>query len=329
MTKSAYQLNGLNVPIQLYDGELEIFRKGIAVGGHGRIEFEWFPQPAIAFSLDRVEFERIPKDAKPDPLWMWNMPREDLHVRFPGDAVGPVVTSMGWQSEQYSGGWQEAATGVKKPTIWGNLQEGFFKGRGDEVKSVVFYIPNGPNLLADFSEEIESGIPKLSNSDWTFTFDKVDELGPLVAAMNTTSGYSVTQVGSLERVDGEAFSKKDAIDILDALAWFLSFANGDWVGPVLPVGFDNGVRRWELWRGWKTASWHSSQSWFNPTRAESLSELFPKFLNRWLLSDWRETLRTAIHWYIEAGRESGGVQGGIILAQTALERLSAVIIVEG
>jgi hypothetical protein len=86
------------------------------------------------------------------------MQREDLHVRFPGGAVGRDVISMGWRSEEYSGGWQQAATGLKEPTIWGNLQEGIFKGRGDEVKSVVFHVPNGPNLLADFSEEIKSGI---------------------------------------------------------------------------------------------------------------------------------------------------------------------------
>jgi hypothetical protein len=65
-----------------------------------------------------------------------------------------------------------------------------------------------------------------------------------------------------------------------------------------------------------------------PYAWESLSELFPKFLSRWLLPVWQETLRTAIHWYIEAGRKSGGVQGAIILAQTALELLSAAIIVE-
>jgi hypothetical protein len=330
MIKPAYQLNRPNAAIQLYDGTLEVFRKGSAVGGHGRIQFEWFPEPVIAFSIDRVEFANIPEGAKPDPLWMWNMPREDLHVRFPGGIVGPDVTAIGWQSEEYSGGWEAAASGVKKPTIWGYLQEGFFKGRGDAVKLVVFHIPNGRNLLADFGDAIESGIPELSNSDWKFTFDKVDELGALMAAMNTTSGYTVTQIGTLERVDRGAFSKKDAAKMLDALAWFLSFANGDWVGPVLPVGFDGEARRWEFWSRWKTAPWHSnhSHSWFNPTRQESLPELFPKFLSRWLLPDWQETLRTAIHWYIEAGRKGGGVQGGIILAQTALELLSAAIIVE-
>jgi hypothetical protein len=164
MTKPAHQLNGPNAPIRLYDGELEVFRKGISVGGHGSIAFKWFPQPGIAFSLDRVEFERIPNGAKPDPLWTWGMQREGLHLRFPGDVVGPDITSMGWRSEEYSGGWEQAATGLKEPTIWGNLQEDFFKGRGDEVKSVVFHVPNGPNLLADFGEEIASGIPKTSKS---------------------------------------------------------------------------------------------------------------------------------------------------------------------
>jgi hypothetical protein len=49
MIKPPYQLNGLNAPIRLYDGKLEVFRKGIGVGGHGKIEFDWFPQHGIAF----------------------------------------------------------------------------------------------------------------------------------------------------------------------------------------------------------------------------------------------------------------------------------------
>ena len=134
------------------------------------------------------------------------------------------------------------------------------------------------------------------------------------------------------------FRARDGIEILDALAWFLSFANGDWIGPLLPVGFDESGRKLEIWRAWKMTHWRATDSWFPVTAAGQvdangpigvpLAELLPCFMERWSASLSNETLRTAIHWYIEAEHRAGGLEGAIILAQTALELMASAVVVE-
>lgn len=236
------------------------------------------------------------------------------------------MTSYSWRAR--SGGWRAAIAQRADSAISGTLEEGFFKGSDGHVHTVLFHIPNGSHLIVDYYDSIESCVPTLRFPPWVISFQEVEELGELVNALDASSGYAITQIGKIERTDGKTFSRAESIEMLDALAWFLSFANGDWVGPALPVGFDGDERKWELWRAWKTALWRESESWFHPFEWQSLEELFPKFMNRWMNLLWREPLRTAIHWYIEAGREVGGIEGAIILSQTALELMAAVVVVE-
>ena len=45
-------------------------------------------------------------------------------------------------------------------------------------------------------------------------------------------------------------------------------------------------------------------------------------MRRWANEEWRETLHEVIYWYLNANEPARGTDAGIILAQTAIERLS-------
>lgn len=93
-----------------------------------------------------------------------------------------------------------------------------------------------------------------------------------------------------------------------------------WCTPVCAVGFDSsGSRVWENWSS-PIISRSDDISWFDDYHPEQLEELFPRFMSRWCNKEWNDTLKKVIYWYVIANNVNDDV--GIILAHTALERLS-------
>ena len=132
----------------------------------------------------------------------------------------------------------------------------------------------------------------------------------------------MTHIGCLEKPDCTSFYAKDAVDCLEALRFFLSFAKGGWCEPICPVGFDSSDKR-----AWESLSsprepWHTLLSWFDPHNSSQLATLYPGFMKRWANDDWHEALHEVIYWYLNANRSSRGIDAGIILTQAAIERLS-------
>jgi hypothetical protein len=69
-------------------------------------------------------------------------------------------------------------------------------------------------------------------------------------------------------------------------------------------------------------------SWFDPHHANMLSEIFPRFM--YLLNDplWKDPIGTVIHLFIECNKQAGALNGSIVLAQSALELLSWILMVQ-
>jgi hypothetical protein len=61
-----------------------------------------------------------------------------------------------------------------------------------------------------------------------------------------------------------------------------------------------------------------------------LEDLFPGFIALYDDTNWKKPLRSVLYWYLRANNtsEGAGVDGGIILAQAALEKLAWVHLVE-
>jgi hypothetical protein len=149
-----------------------------------------------------------------------------------------------------------------------------------------------------------------------------------IRVLKAEGGYRLTHIGSLEKEDGTPFSGKDAEYYLKALQYFLSFAKGGWCEPICAVGYDaSGSHVWECWSS-PREPWHTPLSWFDPHNSSQLVVLFSGFMTRCDNEDWRETLHEVIYWYLNANYSSRGTDAGIILAQTAIERLSYEFVVK-
>jgi hypothetical protein len=150
----------------------------------------------------------------------------------------------------------------------------------------------------------------------TYTFKTLDEEG----------GYGLTHVGCLRKEDGSSFDGKTAEEMLNTLRHFFSFSKGLWCTPCLAVGFDDKENRvWELWLS-PQGGWAKPLSWFDPHNCDQLANLFPSFMAKWENEDWRKALHEVIYWYLSSNCSTLGlgigIDAGIILTQTAIERLS-------
>lgn len=205
-------------------------------------------------------------------------------------------------------------------------------GVGDEstqMTRVVFHLFNFIDLIGARRSSAQTGGTthstehvELKSDDWNIELRSIFSARENFKALKEEGGYRLTQIGSLQRLDGTAFSGEAAVEALVALGRFLSFAKGCWCEPICAVGFGaNGERVWESWNS-PRAPWRSPFSWFDPHHAGQLVKVFPKFIEKWSQQNWQKTLKEVIYWYLAANDDTRGIDAGIILTQVALERIS-------
>ena len=190
-----------------------------------------------------------------------------------------------------------------------------------------FFSPEDYVLRTDEHTEIRGGRVTLKADGWVITIAATGRTNELEERLEAHGGYVITHMGQIVREDGAVFNSDQLDDLLTCLHHFLSFTLGCWAGLALPVGFDNdGNRVFEQWGIRRVANgpWNAIGSWFDRHHGDFLSQVFPGFLSRWQDATWRQTLASAVYWYLEACDHSigVGVDTGVILAQTALELLS-------
>lgn len=198
-----------------------------------------------------------------------------------------------------------------------------------QLVSVIFHIFNFVEVFGCRGEPESVGnmsyaiaYTTLTHQDWLIDFRSLPLTGKVIKELKEIGGFGLTHIGRLRKEDNTSFTREEAYEMLTALRYFFSFARGRWSEPVCPVGFDNsGEKVWALWNSPRD-DWKYVHSWFDPHHCEQLQTLFPLFMQRWRQENWQEALREVIYWYLNANDSSRGVDAAIILAQTAIERLS-------
>lgn len=142
-------------------------------------------------------------------------------------------------------------------------------------------------------------------------------------------GRSITHVGRIRKQDGSVLVPNETTELLFMLSQFLSFAIGSWTSPILPVAYNTKrVRIWESWGIRKIDSWKRHQSWLDDRHAEVLTSVFEGFARLWNDATWSETLKASVYWYVFSNMRVANVDGSIILAQAALERITWIYLTE-
>lgn len=141
-------------------------------------------------------------------------------------------------------------------------------------------------------------------------------------------GYGRTHVGALASKSDEKIEKKSADNILEVFGLFLSFLAGKKTSPFFLAGKQGNETRWVDYTNYNQDSYKHSKSWLPQMFDDKIGALWNEF---YLLSQDnydRDTLSLVVHWYLSANKNSGGLEGGIILLQNAFELLFRWIVVE-
>jgi hypothetical protein len=141
-------------------------------------------------------------------------------------------------------------------------------------------------------------------------------------------GYYASHVARILRSDGQEFSVHELEALLTALQRFLSFVMGASVGLMNPRGYDEATNA--VWTDLSVTIVDPVRprlKWHDRHHPDQVQELFPKFMARWADELWRDVLRDAIGYYIEAN-DQGFVEKRLVMATAGLEMLAWTVIYE-
>ena len=314
MCEAAFDFSSEASSVLLRQGQATLQIDGNTFEGQGEARLDLLPKPKVNL------YGQFPNLSTNDVFVAMTVQNPPLAFSFDGRPIEGFLVDFDTQSGQPVVKWSPKS----EPII----------GIGDastQMERVVFHIFNFV-LLEGMTQcpgpdETGTRYIDLECDDWKVRFKSLPDTRDNFKKLKAEGGYQLTYVGCLEKSDGSTFSDAEAADCLNALRLFLSFAKGGWCAPHCAVGYDaTGARVWESWSSPKE-SWRTPLSWFDPHHCEQLRELFPRFMTRRKVADWRDALREAIYWYLLANDSSHGIDAGIILTQAAIERLAYELVI--
>jgi hypothetical protein len=307
-----YTMSEPNETIKLFEGNIILEQNGKeCLSQSGVIDVIWTLSPNICFHISSV----IEFDLSEARL---NIPELDMHCEV-------LITKQ--------------LISLNKPTS--KIYEGYVKNTTissfeTECDRVIFHVPNFIDFLCGLCRGeagwLSRGRLHLESDNWRVLLNINRDTRKFIKHLNQTGGFGLTHTGALERTDGSLFSYQEAQDSLKALRLFLSFVRGFWTAPVLMVGEKNGQQVWQQWSlANKLTPWKKVLLWFpyqKPADDGLLITMFHGFMAKKFNPIWEKHFRVAIHWYVEANQQAGGIEASIILIQAALELLAWMYFVQ-
>lgn len=303
--------------LPLYTGFGEIIYQddGRTIEGHCKVKLEWFPSPSI-----NIYFVT-----------------HDPDINHPLGEADLKLTELGLANRLKIYLHQSRSKGDSKSKLLiGRLTKPFYDKSPKDISSLVFYITNFQSFnicnrysLADENEQPLEGWGDFygqfvfQDPEWRIVLCTLDACWELQEKLESQGGYGITHICKLERTNKKPFQFEDAKDRIEAFIYYLSFARGLWIAPIMFAGYDeSGVLTFEKWENVakRTDPWRNESCWFISDSTE-LPDLFLGFLKLWSDETWREVLKIVLELFIESFKQSSGVSASIILQVTALERL--------
>lgn len=313
-----YRAKYPNQPILLYKGFSEIIQGEDVVEGNATVLFWWFPHPHVKFEFTHKSETKVVLD--------------DFTLKL--TELGVLAKAHASEKTHYGDN--------NRCVISGYFCEPVVQGKSQDLASLVFYLPNfeffnisntwtweeEAERLEGWLEGFFDGQFVFQTGNWRIILATLPDSWDFQQLLRSHGGYRLTHICKLERLERSSFSVDDARDILKAFSYYLSCARGIWIAPILLSGYDaKGEQVFEEWSSCRADSWQNTYSWFSPDSTE-LPAVFPGFMRKWQDETWQELVEQSIHWYVESSKQAGGVDGAIVLQQTALERLAWVLLVE-
>lgn len=292
-----------NHNLVLHEGTMELIIDGSTHAGEGRVFVDWLPSPVVRFTIEFAQPFSMPQG-------------DDVRVRLVALNLQPraLLTTFGIRNREV--------------TCEGIIEDFVDLGIATQLTEVSFHIcnfvryigtgvsyPDGSNYAARLT---------LEGEPWRITIDMLDPF----RRDERIEGYAITHCGHLERIDGQPFSRDDAVHALEDLDYFLSFVAGFWVASILPVGRDAQGATWNQWRVGRIDRQKTGFSWFNTSvDIQGLSRAYAGYRRLLANATWEDAIDYAIYWYVSA-RRTTDTGPAIVMVQTGLETLGWVLLVE-
>lgn len=214
------------------------------------------------------------------------------------------------------------------------------RDRRIRLKSAILHLVNFPAFVClcenstDFNFENGNnrrrlGRVVLSHEEWLIEIQELPHTQEIVKQLKSDGGSGITHVVRVDRRDGKSFSVSALWRIIGDLHRFVSFARGQWTSIFGPVGYDakNAVI-YESWGTLLSAPWQSGYGWLDIHHGECLAEAYSGFVTMLHDKQLREAVSAALYWYLRStrGGDGAGIDSGLILSQSALERLSVAVL---
>jgi hypothetical protein len=291
-----------NEPVPLYTGLGTLTVRGQEIAGDVTVTARWLPRPRTDIE---VRVGQLPND-----LGLLQSSNERLRAHLTLDGLGATVEVAG----------NGFTLGRDLNLRLEPAEDAISVGEPADADSVRCYILNltwfwpGPGAASAHT---------LRSEHWLCELVPQRTEGDLVKQLQQEGGYALTHSCSITRLPGGSIDRAASRDLLHALAHFFGFIQGAWAPPLFAKGLAGENVRWREWYHRYHQPWQShGPSWFDVSTGESVPELFPGFMAQWESDLWRDSLRSAIYWYIQCNRIGFGIDGALILAQAALERLA-------
>ena len=299
----------------LFKPRVEATIHGETVTGVAKVCLDLLPRPSVHIYCE-LETPRAPllalrMQADPESVPILKVAGKELkgfgiEAMFSSDDNGKLL--LRWCPESLPVNWQ-----------------GDQNTRMERVEAHVFnlLVPGLPTRIQKDNEnaEIIDQI-ELRSAIWNVTLRSMERANEIRKYLHTKGGHVVSHVVNVSRTDNGSFSGEVAGVLLEGLRLFLCLVVGRECRAVCPVGYNAlGDRVWSQWSS--PNLWEDNVlSWFHGRDSTPLAALFPGFMQRWEAERWREALKEAISWYVSGNQASRGIEGGMIFAQSAIERLA-------
>jgi hypothetical protein len=297
--------------ITLYKGNSKIVRKEVEYDGYAEIKFNCLPKANIKIEAE-YDDPRLSSIIDDDEVnFSINEFKPSVFVVSSSIQLEPVKTKLKLVSKQ------------------NDIQ--IISNDKEKAKYIIFHIFNFFKVtLKDDSEVVAFNDGVMCRLNYFYLESKLYKI-KIQSTRDTNSNIQdidkdgisrLTQVGRIEKKNS-SISIEEYNKLQNTLTYFLSFSKGSWINPCCSIGKNKQEKQIFGILNSPKSEWKSLDSWIDPLQnLSSISEFFPLFMDRWESERWKDTLEEVIYWFLNANDGSRGIDAGLILAQTALERLS-------
>lgn len=263
-----------------------------------------------------VRFRQKPNDVE-DLEWFFAPRRDEVQLRLLEYGIDAPVVPEGGGSH-----------GGISAVTWGDDRS---------VYRLRVHLTNFPHVLLPVplsspDGAVWRGTFTVKGGPWVLRLDTRRETSETVKRLRADERYAVTHIGELSRADDRPFGVGEIQEALTCIHYLFSFARTAWAAPMLPVGFDQGDNA--VW--WQASALHCTAglgrgvTWLDRNDGAGLQEVARLWLDLWQDPLWRQVLRHAVTYYLEANRQGGDAPSFLevkyTMAQAALELLAWAIL---